>query len=277
MSDGSSSSSAIGRKRRLRSKPLSSESGTPDDSPVVSRKGKTSKRVITESSDSEIEEKIGKRRRKSSGAKPVIISDSENDSGSLENEAMCPICLDKMYETDLKGRPGSCEHTFCLECIRTWSKNDSTCVLCRIPFTKLKVVFRGSVLEELPVEEVSLKLDESSIHAYFHICYVCRDRDDEDSVLFCDQCGASYHPECLNPPLLNVPQGQWSCPQCELTSSEDESDDDFYVPHRVMACGTCRRSRWLPRSGRQTTTSRRAAGSARRPSRTGRAALAERN
>ncbi|KAI5980788.1 regulator of chromosome condensation 1/beta-lactamase-inhibitor protein II [Pisolithus albus] len=47
------------------------------------------------------------------------------------------------------------------------------------------------------------------------LCLVCRkDNGDNDSPLECDKCDRPYHLGCLSPPLPNVPDGEWFCPQC---------------------------------------------------------------
>ncbi|KAF9256810.1 RCC1/BLIP-II [Marasmius fiardii PR-910] len=46
-------------------------------------------------------------------------------------------------------------------------------------------------------------------------CLVCkRDNGDEDSPLECEKCDNPYHLSCLSPPLKEIPEGQWFCPQC---------------------------------------------------------------
>lgn len=42
-------------------------------------------------------------------------------------------------------------------------------------------------------------------------CKVC---DDGGKLICCDHCDASYHFDCLKPPLLKPPKGKWACPQC---------------------------------------------------------------
>lgn len=51
-----------------------------------------------------------------------------------------------------------------------------------------------------------------------------RDDDDEDecqvchepgTLLLCDRCDTGWHLQCLNPPLNNVPKGEWFCPRCK--------------------------------------------------------------
>jgi len=42
-------------------------------------------------------------------------------------------------------------------------------------------------------------------------CAVCRDGGD---LIICEGCEASYHLSCLNPPLLEVPECDWYCDEC---------------------------------------------------------------
>jgi hypothetical protein len=34
------------------------------------------------------------------------------------------------------------------------------------------------------------------------------------TMVICDICSTGWHLECLTPPLLEVPVGQWACPEC---------------------------------------------------------------
>jgi hypothetical protein len=46
-------------------------------------------------------------------------------------------------------------------------------------------------------------------------CQICSSVDDPlDSLLLCDQCDTPWHMECLDPPLVVVPDGDWFCPDC---------------------------------------------------------------
>ncbi|XP_013387155.1 chromodomain-helicase-DNA-binding protein 4 [Lingula anatina] len=51
--------------------------------------------------------------------------------------------------------------------------------------------------------------EEDSDHQEF--CRVCKDGGD---VICCETCPSVYHLECLNPPLKEVPEGEWKCPRC---------------------------------------------------------------
>nr|CAI5841044.1 unnamed protein product [Callosobruchus analis] len=45
-------------------------------------------------------------------------------------------------------------------------------------------------------------------------CSVCGNSDNDDQLLFCDDCDRGYHMYCLHPPLVNPPEGSWSCKLC---------------------------------------------------------------
>ncbi|KAF7274084.1 double PHD fingers d4 isoform X1 [Rhynchophorus ferrugineus] len=45
-------------------------------------------------------------------------------------------------------------------------------------------------------------------------CSVCGTSDNDDQLLFCDDCDRGYHMYCLSPPLLNPPEGSWACKLC---------------------------------------------------------------
>ncbi|XP_061664095.1 chromodomain-helicase-DNA-binding protein 3 isoform X2 [Syngnathoides biaculeatus] len=51
--------------------------------------------------------------------------------------------------------------------------------------------------------------DDDDDHMEF--CRVCKDGGE---LLCCDTCTSSYHIHCLNPPLPEIPNGQWLCPRC---------------------------------------------------------------
>ncbi|KAG9351689.1 hypothetical protein JZ751_022940 [Albula glossodonta] len=51
--------------------------------------------------------------------------------------------------------------------------------------------------------------EEEDDHMEF--CRVCKDGGE---LLCCDSCTSSYHIHCLNPPLPEIPNGEWLCPRC---------------------------------------------------------------
>lgn len=42
----------------------------------------------------------------------------------------------------------------------------------------------------------------------------CKNCNGGGGLLCCDGCPNSYHPYCLNPPLTEIPDGEWHCPRC---------------------------------------------------------------
>lgn len=52
-------------------------------------------------------------------------------------------------------------------------------------------------------------------------CSKCSTADNEDQLLFCDDCDRSYHTYCLDPPLVDLPEGSWSCQLCLIEYHSD--------------------------------------------------------
>eukprot|EP01004_Peranema_trichophorum_P010463 NODE_925_length_2243_cov_52.552358_g790_i0.p1 GENE.NODE_925_length_2243_cov_52.552358_g790_i0~~NODE_925_length_2243_cov_52.552358_g790_i0.p1 ORF type:complete len:711 (+),score=144.72 NODE_925_length_2243_cov_52.552358_g790_i0:89-2221(+) len=50
-------------------------------------------------------------------------------------------------------------------------------------------------------------------------CYVCRQQKEPDIGIICDGCMASFHIDCLTPPLESIPEGEWRCPTCIETQT----------------------------------------------------------
>ncbi|KAI0977726.1 hypothetical protein GJ496_007353 [Pomphorhynchus laevis] len=46
-------------------------------------------------------------------------------------------------------------------------------------------------------------------------CRKCHNPQSEDIVLLCDGCNDPYHPGCLLPQLIDIPEGDWFCPICD--------------------------------------------------------------
>lgn len=53
---------------------------------------------------------------------------------------------------------------------------------------------------------------------------ICRSCYKLGDLLCCDSCPAVFHMECLEPPLKDVPTGEWSCPVCKLNSVTGVTD-----------------------------------------------------
>ncbi|XP_043270703.1 chromodomain-helicase-DNA-binding protein Mi-2 homolog isoform X3 [Venturia canescens] len=71
-------------------------------------------------------------------------------------------------------------------------------------------------LEETPEGKWSCPHCESEGAAedddeHMEFCRVCKDGGE---LLCCDSCTSAYHTHCLNPPLTEIPDGDWKCPRC---------------------------------------------------------------
>jgi hypothetical protein len=45
-------------------------------------------------------------------------------------------------------------------------------------------------------------------------CRLCGSAKRAATMVICDICSIGWHLECLTPPLLEVPVGQWACLEC---------------------------------------------------------------
>uniref|UniRef100_A0A0X3NWK2 Zinc finger protein neuro-d4 n=1 Tax=Schistocephalus solidus TaxID=70667 RepID=A0A0X3NWK2_SCHSO len=45
-------------------------------------------------------------------------------------------------------------------------------------------------------------------------CWLCGTSENDEQMLFCDDCDRGYHMYCLTPPLAEPPEGSWSCRLC---------------------------------------------------------------
>jgi len=68
-------------------------------------------------------------------------------------------------------------------------------------------------------------------------CMVCLSPDGDVTMLLCDKCNNGYHMQCLTPPLLSIPKGDWLCPACvlrgEVVSVRAKGKDAWYTPVSV--------------------------------------------
>lgn len=57
-------------------------------------------------------------------------------------------------------------------------------------------------------------IQEQEEDDHMEFCRVCKDGGE---LLCCDACPSAYHTHCLNPPLKNIPDGDWHCPRCDVS------------------------------------------------------------
>lgn len=73
--------------------------------------------------------------------------------------------------------------------------------------------------EDRVISEVSVGVSiptgaEEEDDDHMEFCRVCKDGGE---LLCCDTCTSSYHIHCLNPPLPEIPNGEWLCPRCTVS------------------------------------------------------------
>ncbi|KAH0628551.1 hypothetical protein JD844_009885 [Phrynosoma platyrhinos] len=81
--------------------------------------------------------------------------------------------------------------------------------------------------EEIMEDTVGDAEEEDDHHMEF--CRVCKDGGE---LLCCDACPSSYHIHCLNPPLPEIPNGEWLCPRCTIVECKFELE--ILGPFRVI-------------------------------------------
>ncbi|XP_064403930.1 zinc finger protein ubi-d4 B-like [Halichondria panicea] len=45
-------------------------------------------------------------------------------------------------------------------------------------------------------------------------CHFCGTSENDDQLLFCDDCDRGFHMYCMKPPIKEPPEGNWSCGMC---------------------------------------------------------------
>lgn len=53
------------------------------------------------------------------------------------------------------------------------------------------------------------------------ICEICGSDEDDPNILLCDSCDKGFHLQCLTPPLLAVPEGNWYCDTCIVSTGNE--------------------------------------------------------
>ncbi|TRY57366.1 hypothetical protein DNTS_024950 [Danionella cerebrum] len=61
-------------------------------------------------------------------------------------------------------------------------------------------------------------------------CNMCGTSENDDQLLFCDDCDRGYHMYCLSPPMSEPPEGSWSCHLC-LSLLKEKASIYQNAPH----------------------------------------------
>ena len=74
------------------------------------------------------------------------------------------------------------------------------------------------------------------------VCEICGlgvDEEDEEgsnAMLECDGCLKGYHISCLDPPLHEIPPGEWLCPQCSVKGAQLGTATEQLVSNSTNKC-----------------------------------------
>ncbi|XP_034560383.1 chromodomain-helicase-DNA-binding protein 4-like isoform X3 [Notolabrus celidotus] len=155
-------------------------------------------------------------KKKASKSKPKKKKEAEEGDGyETDHQDYCEVCQ-QGGEIILCDTCPRAYHMVCLDPDMekapegTWS-----CPHCEKEGIQWEAREEGSE-GEAEVEEDNVEageMEEDDHHMEF--CRVCKDGGE---LLCCDSCPSSYHIHCLNPPLPEIPNGEWICPRCTCPS-----------------------------------------------------------
>uniref|UniRef100_A0A4W6CQM9 Chromodomain helicase DNA binding protein 3 n=1 Tax=Lates calcarifer TaxID=8187 RepID=A0A4W6CQM9_LATCA len=149
----------------------------------------------------------------------LLVLNSEGDGYETDHQDYCEVCQQggeiilcdtcpRAYhlvclEPELDKAPEgkwSCPH--CEKEGIQWEAKDED-------FEDFEEDSEDRVISEIGVGIPTGAEEEDDDHMEF--CRVCKDGGE---LLCCDTCTSSYHIHCLNPPLPEIPNGEWLCPRC---------------------------------------------------------------
>jgi len=117
-------------------------------------------------------------------------STPKTKDGKPAPSAYCDFCLGDSNENKKTNKPE--EMVSCAECGRS---GHPTC----LQFTDNMIIS----VRKYPWQCIECKT-----------CTLCGTSENDDQLLFCDDCDRGYHMYCLVPPIKEPPEGSWSCGLC---------------------------------------------------------------
>ncbi|XP_050719028.1 zinc finger protein ubi-d4-like isoform X4 [Eriocheir sinensis] len=115
---------------------------------------------------------------------------SEKGRKKVSASPYCDFCLGDATENKKTGAPESL--VSCADCGRS---GHPSCLQFTSNMMKSVVKYRWQCIE-------------------CKTCTLCGTSENDDQLLFCDDCDRGYHLYCLDPPLSEPPEGEWSCYLC---------------------------------------------------------------
>lgn len=61
----------------------------------------------------------------------VSIISSRTDKQKLQDDDICPICLDSLNEKEVVCQMNVCKHNYCKTCIERWVNTNRECPMCK--------------------------------------------------------------------------------------------------------------------------------------------------
>ncbi|XP_051895306.1 chromodomain-helicase-DNA-binding protein 5 isoform X3 [Pristis pectinata] len=147
---------------------------------------------------------LGKRRRKGGKRKKKL---EEGDGYETDHQDYCEVCQ-QGGEIILCDTCPRAYHLVCLDPeMEKAPEGKWSCLHCE------KEGIQWEAKEDEEDEDEDEGVDEED-DDHMEFCRVCKDGGE---LLCCDSCPSSYHIHCLNPPLPEIPNGEWICPRCLCT------------------------------------------------------------
>uniref|UniRef100_A0A672RLU3 Chromodomain helicase DNA binding protein 3 n=1 Tax=Sinocyclocheilus grahami TaxID=75366 RepID=A0A672RLU3_SINGR len=165
---------------------------------------------------------LGNKRKKSSSSEEVDEDDSEQENSSVHSSSVRSDSSGRVKKNK-RGRPDGdgyeTDHQdYCEVC-----QQGGEIILCDTCPRAYHLVCLEPELEKAPegkwscphcvkdFEDFEEECDDEEEDDHMEFCRVCKDGGE---LLCCDSCPSSYHIHCLNPPLPEIPNGEWLCPRC---------------------------------------------------------------
>uniref|UniRef100_A0A665WLL9 Chromodomain helicase DNA binding protein 3 n=1 Tax=Echeneis naucrates TaxID=173247 RepID=A0A665WLL9_ECHNA len=191
--------SPIGAKRK---KSCSSEDMDEDESEQEDSSVHSSS-VRSDSSGRVKKNKRGRPAKK----KKKIPGEEEGDGYETDHQDYCEVCQ-QGGEIILCDTCPRAYHLVCLEPeLDKAPEGKWSCPHCEKEGIQWEA--KDEDFEDFEEDSEDRVISEDDDHMEF--CRVCKDGGE---LLCCDTCTSSYHIHCLNPPLPEIPNGEWLCPRC---------------------------------------------------------------
>eukprot|EP00071_Canis_lupus_P020452 XP_013969033.1 chromodomain-helicase-DNA-binding protein 3 isoform X12 [Canis lupus familiaris] len=147
----------------------------------------------------------GRKKRKVLGC-PTVAGEEEVDGYETDHQDYCEVCQ-QGGEIILCDTCPRAYHLVCLDPeLDRAPEGKWSC-----PHCEKEGVQWEAKEEEEEYEEGEEEGEKEEEDDHMEYCRVCKDGGE---LLCCDACISSYHIHCLNPPLPDIPNGEWLCPRC---------------------------------------------------------------